>query len=211
MENVSTESNCFGFEILQGCCGIVCSRCQFIWISYSSPKYSAIAFVAAYVSPCFVFRFMQAPDHYIATWTRTTCELGGGSNRVNHMLCWPLFLPDSWFHLRFSSCRTSRYETLDLNHIVHTLSSYMCLRFFTGAFFNGVFLLALALSICLQSIERFINIQPVDSPLLVLIMACTGLGLNILSAFVVHGMFLIMLFMGNFRFNSEYIFRPSWS
>jgi len=55
-----------------------------------------------------------------------------------------------------------------------------------GAFFNGVFLLALALSICLQSIERFINIQAVDSPLLVLIMACTGLALNILSVFVVH-------------------------
>jgi len=55
-----------------------------------------------------------------------------------------------------------------------------------GAFFNGVFLLALALSICLQSIERFTNIQPVDSPLLVLITACTGLGLNILSAFIVH-------------------------
>ena len=64
---------------------------------------------------------------------------------------------------------------------------------FTGAFFNGVFLLALALSIFLQSIERFLNIQAVDSPLLVLIMACTGLGLNILSAFVVHGKFLLLL------------------
>jgi len=55
-----------------------------------------------------------------------------------------------------------------------------------GAFFNGVFLLALALSIFLQSLERFINIQPVESPILVLIVACIGLGLNILSAFVVH-------------------------
>jgi len=47
----------------------------------------------------------------------------------------------------------------------------------------------LALSIFLQSIERFLNIQPVESPLLVLIMACTGLGLNILSAFIIqdHG------------------------
>ena len=92
---------------------------------------------------------------------------------------------------------------------MHTVSGPYTHDCFTGAFFNGVFLLALALSICLQSIERFINIQPVDSPLLVLIMACTGLGLNILSAFVVHGMFLlllIILFMGNFRFNSEYIY-----
>lgn len=60
-----------------------------------------------------------------------------------------------------------------------------------GAFFNGVFLLALALSIFLQSIERFINIQTVDSPILVLIVACIGLGLNILSVFVVHGESLI--------------------
>lgn len=110
------------------------------------------------------------------------------------------FLPDSWFYLRLSPCRTSRYETLNHFALVHLLT------IFTGAFFNGVFLLGLALSICLQSIERFINIQPVDSPLLVLIMACTGLGLNILSAFVVHGKFLlllIILFMENFRFNSE--------
>jgi len=55
-----------------------------------------------------------------------------------------------------------------------------------GAFFNGVFLLGLALSICLQSIERFVHIQDVDSPMLVLIVACVGLSLNILSAFVIH-------------------------
>jgi len=75
-----------------------------------------------------------------------------------------------------------------------------------GAFFNGVSLLALALSIFLQSIERFINIQPVDSPILVLIVACIGLGLNILSAFVVHGESLMLLItpsMRNFRFDSE--------
>jgi zinc transporter 1 len=69
--------------------------------------------------------------------------------------------------------------------------SVYLLTIFTGAFFNGVFLLALALSICLQSIERFTNIQAVDSPLLVLIMACIGLSLNVISAFVVHGKFLI--------------------
>ncbi|KAJ4412417.1 hypothetical protein N0V82_008812 [Gnomoniopsis sp. IMI 355080] len=55
-----------------------------------------------------------------------------------------------------------------------------------GAFFNGVFLLALGISVLLQSIERFINIQPINDPFLVMIIGCTGLGLNILSAAFVH-------------------------
>ncbi|KAF8347863.1 CDF zinc transporter [Amanita rubescens] len=55
-----------------------------------------------------------------------------------------------------------------------------------GAFFNGVFLMALALSILLQSLGRFINIEVVNSPLDVLIVACVGLALNIASATVVH-------------------------
>ncbi|KAF8075090.1 CDF-like metal transporter [Lyophyllum atratum] len=55
-----------------------------------------------------------------------------------------------------------------------------------GAFFNGVFLLALALSIFLQSLERFINIQPIEAPFQVLIIGCVGLFLNIISAIVVH-------------------------
>ncbi|TRM65625.1 cation efflux family-domain-containing protein [Schizophyllum amplum] len=55
-----------------------------------------------------------------------------------------------------------------------------------GAFFNGVFLLALALSIFLQSIERFINIAEVEEPVMVLIIGCIGLALNIISVLVVH-------------------------
>ncbi|KAI1430275.1 cation efflux protein [Xylaria sp. FL1777] len=55
-----------------------------------------------------------------------------------------------------------------------------------GAFFNGVFLLALGLSIFLQSLERFISIQPIDSPKLVLIIGSVGLALNILSATLLH-------------------------
>ncbi|KAJ7130619.1 CDF zinc transporter [Mycena epipterygia] len=55
-----------------------------------------------------------------------------------------------------------------------------------GAFFNGVFLLALALSIFLQSVERFINIEPVNSPEQVMIIGCVGLCLNIVSVLVVH-------------------------
>ena len=55
-----------------------------------------------------------------------------------------------------------------------------------GAFFNGVFLLGLALSIFLQSIERFFNPENVDNPLAVMILGAVGLVLNIISAAFVH-------------------------
>ncbi|KAK8091353.1 cation diffusion facilitator family metal ion transporter [Apiospora phragmitis] len=55
-----------------------------------------------------------------------------------------------------------------------------------GAFFNGVFLLALGVSIFLQSIERFISLKKIENPKLVLIMGCVGLTLNILSATLLH-------------------------
>lgn len=55
-----------------------------------------------------------------------------------------------------------------------------------GAFFNGAFLLALGLSIALQSIERFISIEDVSNPKLVLIVGCVGLSLNLISALFLH-------------------------
>merc|ERR1712093_4682 len=55
-----------------------------------------------------------------------------------------------------------------------------------GAFFNGVFLLALGVSIFLQSIERFVSLERVENPMLVLIMGCVGLTLNIISAVFLH-------------------------
>jgi len=55
-----------------------------------------------------------------------------------------------------------------------------------GAFFNGVFLLALGVSILLQSIERFVALQHVENPKLVLIVGCIGLTLNIISASFLH-------------------------
>ncbi|OJD18518.1 hypothetical protein AJ78_01434 [Emergomyces pasteurianus Ep9510] len=55
-----------------------------------------------------------------------------------------------------------------------------------GAFFNGVFLLALGVSIILQSIERFISLEKVQKPELVLIIGCVGLTLNIISASFLH-------------------------
>ncbi|KAL8970851.1 MAG: hypothetical protein Q9183_001332, partial [Haloplaca sp. 2 TL-2023] len=55
-----------------------------------------------------------------------------------------------------------------------------------GAFFNGVFLVALSVSIFLQSIERFVSIEKVEHPLLVLVVGCVGLTLNIISALFLH-------------------------
>ncbi|KAJ5993331.1 hypothetical protein N7451_009055 [Penicillium sp. IBT 35674x] len=65
-----------------------------------------------------------------------------------------------------------------------------------GAFFNGVFLLALGVSIFLQSIERFsfatpeplthIRLPGVEKPKLILIIGCVGLALNIISATFLH-------------------------
>ncbi|KAK2067014.1 hypothetical protein P8C59_000784 [Phyllachora maydis] len=55
-----------------------------------------------------------------------------------------------------------------------------------GAFFNGVFLAALGLSILLQGIERFISPAQINTPELILIMGCVGFGLNTLSAVFLH-------------------------
>ncbi|KAH8680529.1 cation efflux system protein czcD [Xylariales sp. PMI_506] len=55
-----------------------------------------------------------------------------------------------------------------------------------GAFFNGAFLLALGISIVLQSMGRFISIQHITNPKMVLIMGCIGLTLNILSMCLLH-------------------------
>ncbi|KAK4134237.1 cation efflux protein [Trichocladium antarcticum] len=55
-----------------------------------------------------------------------------------------------------------------------------------GAFFNGAFLLALGISIFLQSIERFVSITQVEDPKLVLIVGCVGLALNIVTVAFLH-------------------------
>ncbi|KAJ5175365.1 uncharacterized protein N7482_001242 [Penicillium canariense] len=55
-----------------------------------------------------------------------------------------------------------------------------------GAFFNGVLLFALGISIFLQSIERFISLHRIENPVLVLVVGCIGLGLNIISALFLH-------------------------
>lgn len=62
-----------------------------------------------------------------------------------------------------------------------------------GAFFNGAFLLALGVSILLQSAERFISVREVEDVKLVLIMGAVGLFLNIVSAAFLHGECLMLL------------------
>ncbi|KAJ5201733.1 uncharacterized protein N7498_006396 [Penicillium cinerascens] len=55
-----------------------------------------------------------------------------------------------------------------------------------GAFFNGVLLFGLGISILLQSVERFISLHRIEDPKLVFIVGCIGLGLNIISALFLH-------------------------
>lgn len=55
-----------------------------------------------------------------------------------------------------------------------------------GTFFNGAFLLALALSIFLQSLERFAHVEVIEEPFWVLITGCVGLALNTICALVIY-------------------------
>ncbi|KAF4983065.1 hypothetical protein FZEAL_1433 [Fusarium zealandicum] len=55
-----------------------------------------------------------------------------------------------------------------------------------GAFFNGVFLLALGVSILVQAVERFTDLTHVQDPHLVLIVGCVGLALNVLVMSFLH-------------------------
>jgi solute carrier family 30 (zinc transporter), member 1 len=55
-----------------------------------------------------------------------------------------------------------------------------------GALINGVFLVALCLSIFLEAIQRFVEPQVVSNPMLVLIVGCLGLASNVLGLFLFH-------------------------
>ena len=72
------------------------------------------------------------------------------------------------------------------NHAPVALSFGWARAALLGAFFNGVFLLALGLSIFLQSIERFIDIEEVEKPKIVLIVGSVGLALNLVSGIFLH-------------------------
>lgn len=56
-----------------------------------------------------------------------------------------------------------------------------------GSFVNGIALVALGFSIFIQSLQRFIIIEKVTQPLLVLITGCVGLLLNGISLAFFHG------------------------
>lgn len=55
-----------------------------------------------------------------------------------------------------------------------------------GALINGVFLVALCLSIFLEAIQRLVEPQEVSNPKLVLIVGCFGLASNVLGLFLFH-------------------------
>lgn len=55
-----------------------------------------------------------------------------------------------------------------------------------GALVNGVFLVALCVTIFLDAIERFINPQEVKNPVVVLIVGCAGLLSNIVGLLLFH-------------------------
>lgn len=55
-----------------------------------------------------------------------------------------------------------------------------------GALVNGVFLVALCISIFLEAIQRFFEPQEVSQPKLILIVGCLGLASNIVGLFLFH-------------------------
>ena len=55
-----------------------------------------------------------------------------------------------------------------------------------GALINGVFLVALCVTIFLEAIQRFIDVPTVTNPMLILIVGCLGLGSNILGLVLFH-------------------------
>lgn len=77
-------------------------------------------------------------------------------------------------------------------HGLRTLSSLGSFTFgwerieILGAFFNGVFLLALSTSIALQTIKKFVDPHPLINPMDIIIVGCVGLALKLVSAFVIY-------------------------
>ncbi|CAI6279894.1 unnamed protein product [Periconia digitata] len=55
-----------------------------------------------------------------------------------------------------------------------------------GALINGVFLVALCLSIFLEAIQRFVEPQEVSNPKLILVVGCIGLLSNFIGLFLFH-------------------------
>lgn len=56
-----------------------------------------------------------------------------------------------------------------------------------GAMFNAVFLLALCFSITIDALKRLITPEPIEQPMLLLVVGTAGLLVNILGLFLFHG------------------------
>lgn len=56
-----------------------------------------------------------------------------------------------------------------------------------GALINAVFLVALCLSIFISALKRLIETEPLNKPILILVVGCVGLLVNILGIFLFHG------------------------
>lgn len=55
-----------------------------------------------------------------------------------------------------------------------------------GALINGVFLVALCVTICLEAIQRFVDPPVIDRPVLILIVGCMGLVSNVVGLVLFH-------------------------
>ncbi|KFZ00879.1 hypothetical protein V500_00937 [Pseudogymnoascus sp. VKM F-4518 (FW-2643)] len=100
-------------------------------------------------------------------------------------------------HLQFDM---STPQEMELRHIVRLLQALIAdstvaqiprpvaiYAQILGAFFNAVFLIALCLSIILEAITRFVDIQTITNPQLILIVGSLGLASNIVGFFVLGG------------------------
>ncbi|KAH1350699.1 hypothetical protein KXV74_000606 [Aspergillus fumigatus] len=123
--------------------------------------------------------------------------LGESHELQVEMLQWP-FIDESW-SLGFDTGFDTAWPSLGLSDLVGFIVALVALKVaellhvlpwrraqLLGAFFNGVFLLSLGISIFLQSIDRFVSLERIENPKLVLIVGCVGLALNLISGLFLH-------------------------
>lgn len=60
-----------------------------------------------------------------------------------------------------------------------------------GALVNAVFLVALCFSILVEAFKRFIEMEPIHEPQLIVAVGAVGLLVNIIGLFLFHGTFLL--------------------
>ena len=79
---------------------------------------------------------------------------------------------------------------LRLHHLIATKTDVLYLQWqraeTLGALINGVFLVALCMSIFLEAIQRFVEPQEVSHPILIVVVGCCGLASNFLGMVLLH-------------------------